>query len=117
MSSTEPFDTGLRPEHLKGKRPGPVETPWGSFALFLVGERWCAVQSFCPHLQAPLFDGTQSNDTITCPWHQWRFSLLDGRRVDMAGQLSGGKPCLERLAVTLSVGGTLVLAPLAPTAR
>lgn len=104
-----PWDTGLAPERFS--RPLPFETPWGSFAVFKLGERFVAVQSFCPHLQAPLFDGTQSGESITCPWHQWRFSLTDGRRIDAAGLLSGGKPCLERLEVGLSERGTLTLLP------
>lgn len=89
----------------------PFDTPWGSFAVFRLEEGFVAVQSFCPHLQAPLFDGTQSNGTITCPWHQWRFSLRDGKRVDAVGVLTGGKPCLERLEVGLTARGTLALLP------
>jgi nitrite reductase/ring-hydroxylating ferredoxin subunit len=105
----EPWDSGIRPD--QWERPEPLETPWGSFALFRIAEEFVAVQSFCPHLQAPLFDGTQSAETITCPWHQWRFSLRDGKRVDAVGLITGGKPCLERLDVRLTQRGTLGLEP------
>lgn len=73
------FDTGLRPEELDPDRPVPFDTPWGSYALYTVGDRVVASQSFCPHLEGPLFQGTQSGTEITCPWHGWRFSLEDGR--------------------------------------
>lgn len=109
MSEPESFDTGLRQADLDPARPAPIETPWGSFALFVVGGRVHAVQSFCPHLDGPLFQGTQSGETITCPWHQWRFSLVDGSRKDELGLLHGGKPRLQVCRVTHGASGTLVL--------
>jgi nitrite reductase/ring-hydroxylating ferredoxin subunit len=69
-----------------------------------------AVQSFCPHLDGPLFQGTQSGETITCPWHQWRFSLTSGARLDQPALLHGGKPRLRVCPVSESASGTLVLA-------
>ena len=32
--SEAPFDSGLRPDQVDLERPAPIETPWGSFALF-----------------------------------------------------------------------------------
>lgn len=110
MSAPASFDTHLRVSDLDPERPELIETPWGSFALYLVEGRVLCAQSFCPHLDGPLFQGTLSGETIACPWHQWRFSLASGRRVDAAGVLSGGQPCLAVCAVTLGPGGTLVLA-------
>jgi nitrite reductase/ring-hydroxylating ferredoxin subunit len=109
MSEVESFDTGLRQADLDAARPSPIETPWGSFALFVVAGRVHAVQSFCPHLDGPLFQGTQSGDTITCPWHQWRFSLISGARQDEGALLYGGHPRLCVCSVTESARGTLVL--------
>ena len=74
----EPFDTGLAPEELDPERPRPFDTPWGSYALHTVDGRVVAAQSFCPHMQGPLFEGTRSGPEITCPWHSWRFSLETG---------------------------------------
>lgn len=74
----EAFDTGLHPDALDPERPQPFDTPWGSFTLFRVGGAWRAWQSFCPHMQAPLFGGTVCGDAVTCPWHQWRYSLATG---------------------------------------
>lgn len=106
----ESFDTGLRESDLDPHRPAPIETPWGSYALFVVGGHVRAVQSFCPHLDGPLFQGTQSGETITCPWHQWRFSLVSGARLDDGAALFGGRPRLRVSSVTRSASGTLVLA-------
>jgi nitrite reductase/ring-hydroxylating ferredoxin subunit/uncharacterized membrane protein len=42
------------------------------------GETALAVSATCPHRGAPLADGAVDGDTITCPWHGSRFSLVDG---------------------------------------
>jgi nitrite reductase/ring-hydroxylating ferredoxin subunit len=106
----ESFDTGLRESDLDPARPAPLDTPWGSFALYLVAGEVRAVQSFCPHLDGPLFQGTLSGETITCPWHQWRFSLVNGARLDAGAELYGGRPRLRVCAVSRSARGTLLLA-------
>ncbi|MBL8863599.1 MAG: Rieske 2Fe-2S domain-containing protein [Planctomycetes bacterium] len=110
MPDTDPrdFDTGLAPEELEPARPRPIATPWGSFALFLVDGRVLCVQSFCPHLGGPLFQGTVAGSRVTCPWHEWIFSLETGRRVDLAGRLLGGS-VLARCDVERSARGTIVL--------
>jgi len=105
------FDTGLRESDLDLARPAPLETPWGSFALYVVAGEVRAVQSFCPHLEGPLFQGTQSGETITCPWHLWRFSLISGARQDAGALRFGGHPRLRICSVTHSASGTLVLSP------
>ncbi len=32
----------------------------------------------CPHMGAPMNNGIVEGSEITCLWHCWRFSLLDG---------------------------------------
>ena len=95
MSSPLEFDTGLRAEELDPERPRPIETPWGTMALYVLTaaegaqvEVVCS-QAFCPHLEGPLFQGTvaveqvegEPRHTVTCPWHRWRYDLCDGRRL------------------------------------
>ena len=111
MPHTDPsaFDTGFTPAQLDPDRPRSIETPWGSFALFVVDGRVLCVQSFCPHLGGPLFQGTVAHGRVACPWHEWVFSLETGQRVDLAGRLLGGGPALARCAVERSARGTLVL--------
>jgi nitrite reductase (NADH) small subunit/3-phenylpropionate/trans-cinnamate dioxygenase ferredoxin subunit len=70
-----------------------------------VGAGWRAVQSFCPHLGGPLFQGTRSGDELTCPWHRWRFSLVSGARTD----LPGATDHILVLPVELDSRGTLVV--------
>ena len=108
--SNEPerYDTGIRVAEIDRERPPSIETPWGPFALFALDDDVYAVQSFCPHLEGPLFQGTVSGDSITCPWHQWRFSLRTGER--LGGFLP--TPASDDLVicdVTLSSHGTVIL--------
>jgi len=105
------FDTGLEPGAIDPERPRLVETPWGVQALYRVGGEILCSQAFCPHLGGPLFQGTLSGATITCPWHQWRFDLRSGERVDLARPRRGpGSEPLRTCDVLLSSAGTLVLA-------
>lgn len=33
----------------------------------------------CPHKQGPLSEGIVHDTTVTCPLHNWRISLIDGK--------------------------------------
>ena len=77
--------------------------------LFVAGEQVFATQSFCTHLEGPLFQGTLSGETITCPWHQWRFSLSNGKRLDVPAILRSESDALLVCDVLESPVGTLVL--------
>lgn len=111
----ERFDTGVTADELDPARPRTFETPWGAFALFVVDGRILCVQSFCPHLGGPLFQGTVSGTRVACPWHEWVFSLETGQRVDLVGRILGRGPALARCAVERTERGTIVL--LAPDRR
>lgn len=106
---SDTFDTGVLPHDLDPERPRPLETPWGSFALYLVDGRVRAAQSFCPHLEGPLFQGTIKGDVVMCPWHFWCFSLTTGKRCDIAGRLLPNASSIATLPVSLSSRGTIVL--------
>jgi nitrite reductase/ring-hydroxylating ferredoxin subunit len=99
------FDTGIRADELQAERPRPVDTPWGSFALYVVEGRVIASQSFCPHLEGPLFQGSIVGSQVTCPWHRWRFDLLTGERLDAPDAAHRLRSC----AVRTSAKGTLEL--------
>jgi len=104
------FDTELAEGELDPTRPAPFDTPWGHFSLYTVaGEVVCAA-SFCPHMAGPLFQGTQRGEEVTCPWHQWRYSLLTGKCTDSPrGEGAGSR--IERLAVRQGSRGTYELRP------
>jgi nitrite reductase/ring-hydroxylating ferredoxin subunit len=103
------FDTGIAAAELAGARPRPVQTPWGPFSLFAVDGRVLCVQSFCPHLGGPLFEGTVWGRYVTCPWHGWSFALESGARVDFEGRPIPSGKALATCQVELSPNGTLVL--------
>jgi len=113
----EPFDTGLVPSDLRGARPRPLETPWGSFFLVELEGELAAIESWCPHLAAPLFQGSFHGDRVTCPWHGWVFSLRTGACV-WTPETGGARDTrLFRLEVGRSREGTLVILPPPPGHR
>jgi len=110
MTTPSEHDTGLKPADLDADRPRPVETPWGTLALYVVDGVPRAFEAFCPHMEGPLFAGSIADGIVTCPWHGWRYSLADGRRVDAEGPADGpGARALVRAEVRVSAAGTLVL--------
>lgn len=106
----EAFDTELHLRDLDPARPRPIETPWGTMALYVDGGEVLCLQAFCPHLEGPLFQGSVADSKVTCPWHYWRFDLKTGARVGLFGMPLPG-PRLARCEVALSSRGTLVLRP------
>ena len=50
--------------------------------VFLSQGRYLAINDFCPHMGASLADGYVEGDAVSCPWHAWRFSLVDGTWLD-----------------------------------
>lgn len=50
--------------------------------VFLSCGRYLAINDFCPHMGASLADGHVEDNAVMCPWHAWRFSLLDGTWLD-----------------------------------
>lgn len=51
-------------------------------AIFNQDGQFHAMDDFCPHMGASLACGWIDKDTVTCPWHAWRFSLADGCWLD-----------------------------------
>jgi nitrite reductase (NADH) small subunit len=37
-----------------------------------------AMDEFCPHRGAPLYEGTLDGEWVECPWHAWKFHLGTG---------------------------------------
>ncbi len=51
-------------------------------ALFRIGEKYFAIDDFCPHMGASLVGGAVQDGCVSCPWHAWRFRLSDGTWCD-----------------------------------
>lgn len=47
-------------------------------AVFRRGESFYAIDDICPHMGASLAEGYVEEDTVSCPWHAWRFCIRDG---------------------------------------
>jgi len=47
-------------------------------AVFRQGGQWYAIDDLCPHMGASLAEGHVEEQTVTCPWHAWRFCIQDG---------------------------------------
>jgi nitrite reductase (NADH) small subunit len=60
----------------------PVEIAGRSIAVFRDAGCYYATDDTCPHKGAPLCDGIVFDQSVTCTWHGWRFSLQDGRLLD-----------------------------------
>ncbi|MCO8120536.1 nitrite reductase small subunit NirD [Stieleria sp. TO1_6] len=39
---------------------------------------WYAIDDLCPHMGASLAEGHVEGNSVTCPWHAWRFCVADG---------------------------------------
>jgi len=47
-------------------------------AIFNLGDRFLAVDNFCPHRGGPLADGIVSGSVVVCPLHAWKVCLETG---------------------------------------
>lgn len=47
-------------------------------AVFRRGEQFFAIDDICPHMGASLAEGHLEAETVSCPWHAWRFCIRDG---------------------------------------
>jgi nitrite reductase (NADH) small subunit len=51
-------------------------------AVFCSNGQYQAIDDVCPHMGASLAGGYVEGDSVTCPWHAWRFRLSDGAWAD-----------------------------------
>jgi nitrite reductase (NADH) small subunit len=49
-----------------------------SLALFRINNEYYAIANSCLHRGGPLGEGEVSGHEVTCPWHGWKFNLVDG---------------------------------------
>lgn len=59
-----------------------VEVGGKLIAVFLDEGQYYAIDDACPHQGAPLSDGIVFDKSVTCTWHGWRFSLVDGKHLE-----------------------------------
>jgi nitrite reductase/ring-hydroxylating ferredoxin subunit len=47
-------------------------------ALFRIKNQYFAMDNACLHRGGPLGEGEVKNYEVTCPWHGWKYNLIDG---------------------------------------
>ena len=60
-----------------------VEVNGEQVALFNVDGEFFAISNTCAHRGGPLGEGYLEGDTVTCPWHGWRFNVKTGANAMM----------------------------------
>jgi nitrite reductase/ring-hydroxylating ferredoxin subunit len=48
-------------------------------ALFNIEGKFYAISNRCAHEGGPLSDGVLEGNIVTCPWHGWKYSVIDGK--------------------------------------
>jgi len=48
-------------------------------ALFNIDGKYYAISNTCQHKGGPLSKGQLNGQIVTCPWHGWQYSVLDGK--------------------------------------
>ena len=74
-----------------------VQAAGRSVAVFNVDGELCAIDNTCPHQGGPLGEGDLEGDVITCPWHEWSYSVRTGAAV--------ATPAVETFDVRARAGG------------
>lgn len=72
------FETVGKVEDFEQGRGRAVPAHGRMVAVFRLGENWYAIDDLCPHMGASLAEGHVDDETVTCPWHAWRFCVKDG---------------------------------------
>lgn len=49
-----------------------------AIAVFKIKNQYFAISNNCLHRGGPLSEGEVRNYEVTCPWHGWKYSILDG---------------------------------------
>ncbi len=47
-------------------------------ALFNVEGKFHAISNACAHRGGPLGEGSLDGNTVTCPWHGWKYDVKTG---------------------------------------
>lgn len=54
------------------------EVNGNQIAVWNLNGNFYAFQNVCPHRGGPVGEGEIEGNTITCPWHGWRFDITSG---------------------------------------
>jgi nitrite reductase/ring-hydroxylating ferredoxin subunit len=54
-------------------------------AVFNVKGKFHAISNTCKHEGGPLSQGILKEKIVTCPWHGWKYSIIDGKAPHKGG--------------------------------
>jgi nitrite reductase/ring-hydroxylating ferredoxin subunit len=54
-------------------------------AVFNMEGKFHAISNTCKHEGGPLSQGILKGKIVTCPWHGWKYSIIDGRAPHRGG--------------------------------
>jgi nitrite reductase/ring-hydroxylating ferredoxin subunit len=54
-------------------------------AVFNFGGKYYAISNTCKHAGGPLSQGLLNGKVVTCPWHGWKYSIVDGKSPHQGG--------------------------------
>ena len=83
-----------------------IEVNGVSIGVFHHKGQWVAVRNHCLHAGGPIATGSLVGDTLICPWHGYRYNLLDGKL------LADPSIALDLYPVELRDGEIVVLIPI-----
>lgn len=81
---TGSMDLGTLAE-VRARLPFTVEWDGRPYRVVEVDGRIVAFCGLCPHMLGPLEDGAVDGREVTCPWHGYRFDVVDGKSTDGRG--------------------------------
>jgi nitrite reductase (NADH) small subunit len=54
-------------------------------AVFNVAGKYYAISNRCMHKGGPLSEGELKDGIVTCPWHGWKYSVINGKSPHKGG--------------------------------
>ncbi|MBX7533578.1 Rieske (2Fe-2S) protein [Qipengyuania sp. 1XM1-15A] len=79
---------------LDREQPNTVDYEGTPLVVRMHEGEWVAHSALCPHMLGPLDSAPVENGAVLCPWHGYRFALLDGEE---ERRRCGRLPVLVRL--------------------
>lgn len=59
--------------------------PKFEIAVFNVQGKYYAISNTCKHVGGPLSLGLLKGNIVTCPWHGWKYSIVNGKSPHKGG--------------------------------
>ena len=97
-------------ENIPAREGRAVQIGDREIAIFNLGDRLLAASNRCPHKGGPLCDGIVTGNSVVCPLHAWKVSLVDG---SVERPATEKERCVETYPVRVDEGVVVVAVPCA----